>query len=57
MNAAPAIVAAGLTRRFGRVVAVDHVDLSIPRAGIYGFLGPNTRYRATPSGCAASSAT
>jgi ABC-2 type transport system ATP-binding protein len=57
VNAAPAIVAAGLTRRFGRVVAVDHVDLSIPRAGIYGFLGPNTRYRATPSGCAASSAT
>ena len=37
----PAIVAIGLTRRFGRTVAVDAVDLEIPRARIYGFLGPN----------------
>ncbi len=37
----PAIVATGLTRRFGRTVAVDSVDLTIPRAKIYGFLGPN----------------
>lgn len=31
----------GLTRRFGSLIAVDHVDLRIPRATIYGFLGPN----------------
>jgi ABC-2 type transport system ATP-binding protein len=36
-----AIEAHGLTRRFGDLVAVDHVDLAIPRAQIYGFLGPN----------------
>jgi ABC-2 type transport system ATP-binding protein len=36
-----AIETHGLTRRFGELVAVDHVDLSIPRAQIYGFLGPN----------------
>jgi ABC-2 type transport system ATP-binding protein len=30
-----------LTRRFGALVAVDHVDLEIRRAEIYGFLGPN----------------
>jgi len=36
-----AIEARGLTRRFGDLVAVDHVDLAIPRAQIYGFLGPN----------------
>jgi len=36
-----AIEARGLTRRFGDVVAVDHVDLAIPRARIHGFLGPN----------------
>jgi ABC-2 type transport system ATP-binding protein len=36
-----AIQARGLTRRFGDVVAVDHVDLTIPQARIYGFLGPN----------------
>lgn len=36
-----AIEARGLTRRFGGLTAVDHVDLAIPRARIYGFLGPN----------------
>jgi ABC-2 type transport system ATP-binding protein len=43
----PAIVAAGLTRKFGNVVAVDHVDLTIPRAQIYGFLGPNGSGKST----------
>jgi ABC-2 type transport system ATP-binding protein len=37
----PAIVARGLTRRFGKLTVVDGVDLDIPRAQIYGFLGPN----------------
>ena len=44
MNGAPdelAIRARGLTKRFGQLVAVDHVDLSVPRANVYGFLGPN----------------
>jgi len=36
-----AIRAEGLTRRFGTVTAVDGIDLTIPRAHIYGFLGPN----------------
>jgi len=36
-----AIVSHGLTRRFGDYVAVDHLDLAIPRGEIYGFLGPN----------------
>jgi ABC-2 type transport system ATP-binding protein len=31
----------GLTRSFGSLVAVDRVDLDVPRASIYGFLGPN----------------
>lgn len=35
------IVAKGLTKRFGNVVAVDHLDLSVRRAEVYGFLGPN----------------
>jgi ABC-2 type transport system ATP-binding protein len=47
VNAQPAIVASGLTRRFGKLVAVDHVDLAIPRAGIYGFLGPNGSGKST----------
>ena len=36
-----AIVAAGLTRTFGKLVAVDAVDLTISEGRIYGFLGPN----------------
>jgi ABC-2 type transport system ATP-binding protein len=43
----PAILARGLTRRFGPVVAVDGVDLEIPRARIYGFLGPNGSGKST----------
>jgi ribosome-dependent ATPase len=37
----PAIVAEGLTRRFGDFVAVDNVSFSIGRGEIFGFLGSN----------------
>ncbi len=36
-----AIKARGLTKRFGRLTAVDHLDLDVPQSIIYGFLGPN----------------
>jgi ABC-2 type transport system ATP-binding protein len=36
-----------LTRRFGQVVAVDHLDLEVPRGTIYGFLGPNGAGKST----------
>jgi ABC-2 type transport system ATP-binding protein len=37
-----AIASTGLTKRFrGGQVAVDHVDLAVPRGSVYGFLGPN----------------
>lgn len=36
-----AIEARGLTRRFGNFLAVDHIDLSIARGEIFGFVGPN----------------
>ncbi len=42
-----AIRARGLTRQFGALVAVDHVDLSVPRACVYGFLGPNGSGKST----------
>lgn len=41
MSSEPAIETHGMTRRFGAATAVDHLDLSIPRGSIYGFLGPN----------------
>ncbi len=31
----------GLTKRFGKKVAVDHVDIAIPEGEVWGFLGPN----------------
>jgi ABC-type multidrug transport system ATPase subunit len=40
-DAGPALRTTGLTRRFGRQVAVDDVDLVVPRGAVYGFLGPN----------------
>lgn len=43
----PAIQTWGLTRRFGEHTAVDHVDLSVARGSIYGFLGPNGSGKST----------
>ena len=37
----PALRLAGLTRRFGGVIAVDDVTLSIPQGEIVGLVGPN----------------
>ncbi|WP_084558171.1 ABC transporter ATP-binding protein [Hamadaea tsunoensis] len=39
--AGPAVSTTGLTKRFGHQTAVDHIDLAVPRGGVYGFLGPN----------------
>lgn len=36
-----AIASTGLTKRFGRQVAVDGLELRVPRGSVYGFLGPN----------------
>ncbi|HVV76737.1 MAG TPA: ABC transporter ATP-binding protein [Mycobacteriales bacterium] len=40
---APLVIATtGLTKRFrGGQVAVDHIDLAVPRGSVFGFLGPN----------------
>lgn len=42
-----AIRSRGLTRKFGALTAVDHVDLDIPAGRIYGFLGPNGSGKST----------
>jgi ABC-type multidrug transport system ATPase subunit len=36
-----AVASRGLTKRFGRQVAVNAIDLAVPRGAVYGFLGPN----------------
>ena len=35
------IRASGLVKRFGDVVALDHLDLDVPEGTILGLLGPN----------------
>ena len=42
-----AIRSRGMTRRFGSLVAVDHVDLQVPYRNVYGFLGPNGSGKST----------
>jgi ABC-2 type transport system ATP-binding protein len=42
-----AISARGLTKQFGKLVAVDRVDLTVPRTHVYGFLGPNGSGKST----------
>ena len=37
----PAIDVRGMTKRFGRLTAVDHIDLEVRAGEICGFLGPN----------------
>jgi len=41
MNGNPVIDVRGMTKRFGELTAVDHVDLRVGAGEIYGFLGPN----------------
>ena len=37
----PAIIGTDLVRTFGRVIAVDGVDLHVQRGECFGMLGPN----------------
>ncbi len=41
MNAAPPVEARGLVKRYGELVAVDHVELTVEVGDIFGYLGPN----------------
>lgn len=42
-----AIVASGLTRRFGSLTAVDQLDLSVAHGAIFGLVGPNGAGKST----------
>src|ERR1700730_8647968 len=44
---APAIATQGLTRRFGELVAVQDVNLSVAAGQFFGFLGPNGAGKST----------
>jgi len=38
---AAALSLRGLSKTFGSTVAVDHLDLEVPRGSFFGFVGPN----------------
>jgi ABC-2 type transport system ATP-binding protein len=40
-DGAPPVHAHGLVKRYGELVAVDHVELNVSAGDIYGYLGPN----------------
>src|SRR6516164_7470436 len=37
----PVVQIAGLTRRFGRTLALDHVSLDVPHGEVFGLVGEN----------------
>lgn len=47
MSAAAAISTSGLTRHFGPLTAVNHLDLTVPGGLIFGFVGPNGSGKST----------
>jgi len=46
-----AIHTQGLRREFGSFVAVDGIDLAVPRGSLYGFVGPNGAGKSTTIKC------
>src|SRR5215471_4110531 len=46
-----AIESVGLRKAFGDLVAVDGIDLAVPRGSFYGFLGPNGAGKSTTIKC------
>ncbi len=43
----PAIVTENLTKRYGSIIAVRNLNLSVPRGAVFGFLGPNRAGKTT----------
>jgi ABC-2 type transport system ATP-binding protein len=41
------IETSNLTKKFGKFLAVDQVNIQVPKGGIYGFLGPNGAGKST----------
>ena len=44
---AAGILCQGLSKRYGNVIALDRLDLTVPEGSIFGFLGPNGAGKST----------
>src|SRR5215217_2912753 len=44
---APAIVTRSLTKRYGNLVALDKLDLTLEKGDVFGFIGPNGAGKST----------
>lgn len=47
MNKLDEVVISGLTKKFDDLVAVDHIELNVPKGSIFGLLGPNGAGKST----------
>jgi energy-coupling factor transporter ATP-binding protein EcfA2 len=43
----PALALSGVKKTFGKTIAVDSMDLVVPRGGLYGVIGPNDAGKTT----------
>ena len=50
MDASPVIQTEGLTKQYGKIVAVDNLSLTVPRGHVFGLLGPNGSGKTTTMG-------
>ncbi|MGH8931415.1 MAG: ABC transporter ATP-binding protein [Egibacteraceae bacterium] len=49
-----AILVRGLVQRYGKFVAVDHLDLDVPEGAVFGLIGPNGAGKTTTMLCLAT---
>src|SRR5580692_8807478 len=51
MGATDAIRISNLVKKYGNVVAVENLTLTVPKGTMFGFLGPNGSGKSTTIGC------